>query len=155
MCLWSMEITNPFLHGRTIMKEMEVDDPALSTANDIIFAVLFFLMRIVLGPVIVYYTFINEDTNEFVKLGGLAIQLLSIFWFYKIVKIAMYKSGKKDKGGKKEKAASEKKNEVKASDDDRDDGDGDGVGAAKEEDDRSGIRRRTNRAATSSTGDDR
>ena len=107
MCLWSMELTNPFLHARTIMKEMEVDDPALTAANDAAFAVLFFLMRIVLGPVIVYHTFVNEDTNDFVKLGGLAIQLLSLFWFYKIVKIAVYKSrrrtaaasGKKEEGG--------------------------------------------------------
>ena len=97
MCLWSMEITNPMLHGRTLMKELKITNKLITSANEASFAVLFFIFRIIIGPIIMLNVLFRKRVLLVVKLGGLAIQLISCFWFYKIVQIAIKRSGKSAK----------------------------------------------------------
>ncbi|KAL3162496.1 hypothetical protein ABBQ32_010157 [Trebouxia sp. C0010 RCD-2024] len=79
-CLLLMEISNPFLHGRFLLK--------------LVFAISFFVCRLLIGPVVVYYTWVCPSSPTIVKVGGIGIQVVSLFWFYKIAQIAIGKTSK-------------------------------------------------------------
>ncbi|KAI5074226.1 hypothetical protein GOP47_0010187 [Adiantum capillus-veneris] len=96
MCLWLSELSNPFMHARELLKELGLKDTILALANDICFALVFGFARVVLGPYLVYLT-VFADNPIMVKVGALGIQFVSIFWFYKIARMAVYKLS----GGKK------------------------------------------------------
>lgn len=67
-----------------------------------LFALVFFVARIVIGPVLVYYTLISSTTHIIVKIGAIGIQAVSLFWLSKIYKMAMkVLFPKKDKKEKK------------------------------------------------------
>ncbi|MCO5554727.1 hypothetical protein L7F22_008261 [Adiantum nelumboides] len=101
MCLWLSELSNPFMHARELLKELGLKDTTLALANDISFALVFGFARVVLGPYLVYLT-VFADNPIMVKVGALGIQFVSIFWFYKIARMAVYKlSGGKKKPTKK------------------------------------------------------
>jgi len=88
LCLLTMEVSNPFMHGRFLMKELGIRDTTLNVVNDVLFASIFFLCRILLGPVQVHAMLVDERTPLPVKAGGVGIQLISFYWFYLIVKMA-------------------------------------------------------------------
>ena len=88
LCLLTMEVSNPFMHGRFLMKELGIKDTPLNVANDVLFAAIFFLCRILLGPVQVHAMLVDDRTPLPVKAGGVGIQLISFYWFYLIVKMA-------------------------------------------------------------------
>jgi len=94
VCLVLMEASNPCLHSRAIFKEMGLKESKLATANDLLFALAFFVCRVIFGPFVVYYTLISSESSAVVKAGGLAIQIVSVFWFWKIVQVVAYKSSK-------------------------------------------------------------
>eukprot|EP00249_Psilotum_nudum_P013019 c24107_g2_i1 orf=399-1070(+) len=89
-CLWLSELSNPFMHGRELLKELGMKDTRLSLVNDICFAVVFILARLGLGPYVTYVT-VFADNPLFVKIGGCGIQTVSIFWSYKIARMAYFK----------------------------------------------------------------
>lgn len=93
-CLLLMEVSNPFLHGRFLMKELGWKETSLSSMNDIAFAVSFFICRLLVGPAVVYYTLKCPTSPMIVKVGGIGIQVVSLFWFYKIVQIVTRKASK-------------------------------------------------------------
>ena len=55
-CLFLMEVSNPSLHLRSLLREMRMKDSMFSTLNDLLFAGLFLVCRLVLGPPLVYKT---------------------------------------------------------------------------------------------------
>ena len=67
-----------------------------------LFALLFFVCRLVAGPFVVYATVMSPTTPSVVKAGGVGILLVSLVWFRTIASIAIYKirGGKGGKGGK-------------------------------------------------------
>ena len=67
-----------------------------------LFAVVFFVARICFGPVLVYHTVMSPTSPVFVKLSGVALEVVSVFWFYKIFKIFLYKLKKGGKAREKE-----------------------------------------------------
>jgi hypothetical protein len=70
-----------------------------------LFALLFLICRLVVGPFVVYATVMSTTTPTVVKAGGVGILVVSLLWFHKIASIALYKmrKGSKGKGGKKAK----------------------------------------------------
>lgn len=90
MCLWLSELSNPFMHARELLKELGLKETTLALANDVCFALVFGIARIGLGPYLVYLT-VFADNPIPVKVGALGIQFVSIFWFYKIARLAIYK----------------------------------------------------------------
>jgi hypothetical protein len=56
-----------------------------------LFAFLFFVCRLLLGPLVVRATLASPTTPAIVKGGGIGILLVSLVWFYKIASIALYK----------------------------------------------------------------
>ncbi|XP_010461469.1 PREDICTED: transmembrane protein 136-like [Camelina sativa] len=98
--LWIAEISSPFFHLREILKEIGYRDTSLNLAADVCFASIFTLARIVCGPFLVYVS-LSADNPIFIKAMGSGLQLVSIFWFYKIFGMMRYKLFKKPKSNKK------------------------------------------------------
>jgi len=98
-CLWLMEISNPFMHMRELLKELGYKDSRLSIQNDICFAFIFTLARLMVGPYLVYLT-ITANNPLIVKVTSVSLQVVSIFWFYKIAKMVQYKIAKAKKSQK-------------------------------------------------------
>ena len=69
------------------------------------FALLFFICRLLVGPFVVHATVLSPTTPTVVKAGGVGILVVSLVWFRTIASIALYKlrGGSKAKGGKKAK----------------------------------------------------
>ncbi|KAK1298124.1 hypothetical protein QJS10_CPB14g00059 [Acorus calamus] len=88
--LWLTEISSPFLHMREILKEFGYRDTDLNLAVDIIFSVTFSLARMGGGPYLAYLT-LTADNLLFIKIMAVGLQLVSAFWFYKIVRMVKYK----------------------------------------------------------------
>jgi len=98
-CLWLMEISNPFMHMRELLKELGYKDSNLSILNDICFAFIFTLARLIIGPYIVYLT-VTANDPLILKVTSVGLRVVSIFWFYKIAKMVQYKIAKAKKSQK-------------------------------------------------------
>ena len=89
-----MEVSNPCMHTIQLLKELGRSGSTLAVANQLLFAVLFFVCRLVVGPVVVYATVASPSTPLIVKAGGVGILAVSLIWFRKIVAVALHKSRK-------------------------------------------------------------
>ncbi|CAM6083246.1 unnamed protein product [Calypogeia fissa] len=89
-CLWLMELSNPFMHARALLKEFGVKDTPLNTLNDLSFVIVFTFARLLVGPYVVYST-LTAQSPFAVKFGAVGIQVVSVFWFYKIARMVLYK----------------------------------------------------------------
>ncbi|KAG2320458.1 hypothetical protein Bca4012_056501 [Brassica carinata] len=98
--IWITEISSPFLHLREILKEIGYRDTDLNLAADVCFATIFSLARMVGGPYLVYVT-TTADNPILIKAMALGLQLVSAFWFYKILKMMRYKIMKRSMPNKK------------------------------------------------------
>ncbi|KAA3490637.1 transmembrane protein 136 [Gossypium australe] len=105
--LFITEISSPFLHARELLKEFGYRDTDLNLAADVLFAVIFSVTRMVGGP---YLTFVTLTANNpllikkwttrirvVTQAMAVGLQLVSAFWFYKIVKMVRYKLTKRKK----------------------------------------------------------
>ncbi|XP_009611757.1 uncharacterized protein LOC107799721 [Nicotiana tabacum] len=94
--LWITEISSPFLHLRELLKELGYRDTDLNFAADVLFAVIFSIARMIGGPYLAYVT-LSADNPILIKAMALGLQLVSAFWFYKIVRMVMYKFSRRTK----------------------------------------------------------
>lgn len=92
--LWITEISSPFLHAREILKELGYRDTDLNLTFDILFAVTFSFARMIVGPYLTYVT-LMADNPLLIKMMATGLQLVSAFWFYKIVRMVKYKLTKR------------------------------------------------------------
>ncbi|KAG0493525.1 hypothetical protein HPP92_004519 [Vanilla planifolia] len=104
--LWITEISSPFLHLREILKELGYRDTNINLTFDILFAVTFSIARMVGGPHLLYATFM-ADNPILIKMMAMGLQLVSTFWFYKIMKMMRYKLTKRMNTQKSKKLNSE------------------------------------------------
>ncbi|WOL02954.1 hypothetical protein Cni_G11673 [Canna indica] len=93
--MWITEISSPFLHMRELVKELGYRDTNLNLALDVLFATTFSLARMVAGPYLTYVTLTAADNPLLIKAMALGLQLVSAFWFYKILRMLRYKISKK------------------------------------------------------------
>ncbi|XP_022144271.1 transmembrane protein 136-like isoform X2 [Momordica charantia] len=84
------EISSPFLHLREILKEIGYRNTELNFAADIAFAVIFSFARMVGGPYLTYLT-LSSNVPLLIKAMALGLQLVSAYWFYKIVRMVRFK----------------------------------------------------------------
>ncbi|QDZ22173.1 TLC domain-containing protein [Chloropicon primus] len=98
VCMVMAESTGPMMHLNYLFKELKHTGSHV-TANKTAFSVIFFVARILFGPVLVYHTVRSPTSPILVKLSGVALEVVSVFWFYKLVKIFIYKM----RGGKQAK----------------------------------------------------
>lgn len=88
--LWVTEISSPLLHIRELLKELGYRDTDLNLVADILFAFVFSIGRMIAGPYVTYVTCM-ADNPLLIKTMAMGLQLVSTFWFYKIVRMARYK----------------------------------------------------------------
>jgi len=82
-CLLLMELSNPSMHLNQLLKELRLQDTQFALANQVLFALLFFVCRLLLGPLVVYTTLASPTTPLLIKAGGAGILLVSLVWFRK------------------------------------------------------------------------
>ncbi|CAN4105269.1 unnamed protein product [Withania somnifera] len=88
--------SSPFLHLRELLKELGYRDTDLNFAADVLFAVIFSVARMIGGPYLSYVT-LSADNPIIIKAMALGLQLVSAFWFYKIVRMVRYKLSRRTK----------------------------------------------------------
>ncbi|CAI9116809.1 OLC1v1018067C1 [Oldenlandia corymbosa var. corymbosa] len=88
--LWITEISSPFLHLRELLKELGYRDTDLNLAVDVLFATVFTCARMIGGPYLTYVT-LSANNPLLIKAMAFGLQLVSVFWFYKIARMVMYK----------------------------------------------------------------
>lgn len=128
-CLMLMEVSNPSMHLNQLLKELGCSDSTLAIVNQararrlarrcgacarasgsvncaacsrlqVVFALLFFICRLLVGPFVVHATVRSATTPMVVKAGGVGILLVSLVWFRTIASIALYKMRKSKAKGK-------------------------------------------------------
>jgi hypothetical protein len=55
----------------------------------LVFALIFTVARIIVGPFLTYYTVVSPTSHPVVKAGAVGILGVSLLWFHKIVGLAM------------------------------------------------------------------
>ncbi|CAL4950607.1 unnamed protein product [Urochloa decumbens] len=88
--LFVTEISSPLLHLREILKEFGVKDSDLNLLVDVLFAVA----RMGFGPYLTYVT-VTADNPILIKAMASGLQLVSAYWFLRILRMVRYKLGKK------------------------------------------------------------
>ncbi|WCJ35244.1 TRAM LAG1 and CLN8 (TLC) lipid-sensing domain containing protein [Euphorbia peplus] len=92
--LWITELSSPFLHFRKFLEELGYKDTRLNLAADVSFAAIFSIGRMIGGPYLTYLALTAH--NPFImKAMAVGLQLVSAFWFYKIVRMLNYKLSNK------------------------------------------------------------
>jgi len=102
---WLAEVSNPFLIIRTICKLSNNTKNRWYPINDILFAVVFLIVRVVLAPFTLVYLFEGDNILFTSKVGYVFIILISFIWAFTIlynialvVKAAFETKETKDKG---------------------------------------------------------
>ena len=101
-CLFLMEVSNPSLHLRSMLRELNMKDSLLATLNDLLFALLFLLCRLIVGPPLVWRTVVHDSNTYIVKAGALGIFVVSVMWGWRII-MMIVRTVKKLFGGAKAK----------------------------------------------------
>ena len=91
---WGSEITNPFLQIRWFLRETDYYGSTYAYANDFMFIVLFFLVRVCLGSVVAWYLYYSTKTVFLMKVGGYSFYFLSLLWMYKVYGFAIKRLSK-------------------------------------------------------------
>jgi hypothetical protein len=99
-----MEVSNPSLHLRTVLIDMGLKTSSLASVNSLVFALMFLVCRLVIGPPLVWKTLACPDNDYIVKAGGFGILAMSVMWGMSIIRIIV-KEVKKLTGGGKAKQA--------------------------------------------------
>ena len=101
--VFAMEVSNPFMHLVHMLREVGLRKAFIGKVNDYLFALSFFLTRMIFGTWSYYYTVMSPTTDIVIKVGASLLLLVSYFWFYKICSIFFRPKNKDSKNGKKKK----------------------------------------------------
>ncbi|XP_041733267.1 TLC domain-containing protein 5-like [Coregonus clupeaformis] len=93
--LFGSEITNPLLQARWFLRQLGRYESLTGEAVDILFVVLFVLMRIVVGGRMLYCELISPRPRFIIKCGGVAMYVLSWVFMVDIGRFAYRKSQSK------------------------------------------------------------
>jgi hypothetical protein len=81
------EVSNPFLICRTILKIKGLKDSKMYFINDVIFASIFILARVILTPFFTLYMYEAEHVLYTIKLGISLILFVQLIWAYRIIEL--------------------------------------------------------------------
>ncbi|XP_033833339.1 TLC domain-containing protein 5a [Periophthalmus magnuspinnatus] len=90
--LFGTEITNPLLQTRWFLKQTGHYDTTLGHIVDILFVLLFIVMRVFVGGTMLYCELISPRPRFFIKCVGVAMYALSWIFVVDIVQFAIRKS---------------------------------------------------------------
>ena len=97
------EVSNPFLILRTILKILGKKDSTIYKVNDMVFAVIFLIARVLLTPFFLIYMFEGHNVIYSIKLGVSFILYVQLLWAYRIIYLIF--DGFREPYKKKEKKA--------------------------------------------------
>ena len=83
---WGSELTNPFLQVRWFLRETNNYETMFAFLNDLVFIIMFFVVRVMVGTVVAYYLYYSQDTAFFMKVCGFSFYILSLVWMIQIYK---------------------------------------------------------------------
>lgn len=92
--LFGSEITNPLLQARWFLKQTGNYETWLGNAVDVLFVLLFALMRVFVGGTMLYCELISPRPKFFIKCGGVALYAVSWIFMVDIVRFVIRKSKK-------------------------------------------------------------
>ncbi|XP_069470429.1 TLC domain-containing protein 5 isoform X1 [Ambystoma mexicanum] len=90
--LFGSEITNPFLQARWFLREMGHYHSFLGDLVDFLFVALFTSVRIGVGANLLYCELVSPTPRWFVKVGGVAMYIVSWVFMISIWRFAWRKS---------------------------------------------------------------
>nr|XP_020455734.1 transmembrane protein 136 isoform X3 [Monopterus albus] len=90
--LFGSEITNPLLQARWFLKETGHYATLLGDIVDVVFVLLFVVMRVFVGGTMLYCELISPRPRFFIKCGGVAMYALSWVFMVDIVRFVKRKS---------------------------------------------------------------
>lgn len=85
------EVSNPFLIFRTVLKIMGMKDTSVYAVNDIIFASVFLLVRMLLTPLALVYMYEGSKVLFAAKIGISFVLYIQLFWCYRIIYLILEK----------------------------------------------------------------
>jgi len=88
---WGAELTNPYLQVRWYLRENGLSKSMFSFLNDLLFTLSFFVIRICIGAVLTYKTYMSKEINSLIKLGGCSFFIVNMLWMIQIAKFAKRK----------------------------------------------------------------
>ena len=97
------EVSNPFLILRTCLKLLKKTDSNLYRVNDVIFATVFLIARVIITPLVVLYLFEGPNVLYSTKLGASIVFYVQLFWAYRILYLIFH--GAREPYVKKDKKA--------------------------------------------------
>ncbi|XP_046892539.1 TLC domain-containing protein 5a [Hypomesus transpacificus] len=90
--LFGSEVTNPLLQTRWFLRQTGRYDSALGDAVDVVFVLLFVLMRVVVGGFMLYCELASPRPMIVIKCGGVAMYTMSWVFMVDIVRFTLKKS---------------------------------------------------------------
>ncbi|XP_076002535.1 TLC domain-containing protein 5a [Genypterus blacodes] len=90
--LFGSEITNPLLQARWFLKQTGHYETLLGNVVDVVFVLLFVLMRVFVGGTMLYCELSSPRPRFFIKCGGVAMYALSWVFMVDIVRFTIRKS---------------------------------------------------------------
>merc|ERR1719494_953098 len=85
VAMYLMEFTNPIYHLRWFLRSMELHTRTFAFVNDVIFAALFLVLRMLIGSYAMYVIIADSETHNFLKLGTMCMQLVNATFSYQII----------------------------------------------------------------------
>lgn len=85
---WGSELTNPFLQIRWFLRETNHYNTTYGFINDVIFVVLFTVIRLGVGTCVAYYLYLSTKTVFLMKVCGFSFYILSLVWLVQIFGMA-------------------------------------------------------------------
>ena len=79
------ELSNPFLICRTVLRILGKKETTLYKVNEILFAAVFIIMRVIFTPMFLIYMFEGHNVLYSIKLGVSFILYVQLFWAYRII----------------------------------------------------------------------
>ncbi|KAL6471041.1 hypothetical protein MHYP_G00196910 [Metynnis hypsauchen] len=93
--IFGSEITNPLLQTRWFLKHSGRYNSFLGGLVDVLFVLLFVIMRVFVGGAMLYCELISPRPKFFIKCGGVAMYVLSWIFVADIARFAYHKSSVK------------------------------------------------------------
>ena len=85
---WGSELTNPFLQVRWFLRETKNYETVFAFLNDVVFFLLFFVVRVLVGGVVAFHLYHAQETVFVMKVCGFSFYALSLLWMVQIYKFA-------------------------------------------------------------------
>jgi hypothetical protein len=79
------ELSNPFLICRTVLRILGKKETTLYKVNELLFAAVFIIMRVIFTPMFLIYMFEGHNVLYSIKLGVSFILYVQLFWAYRII----------------------------------------------------------------------